>query len=149
MARTKIFRFGIIIDSTRVVRIVPQVADFVLNTIKAGEQKPRGRNAQTSPRGSPVDLATHNLPIFDESGIPQQINIASVEGFIFVSAQHNWGIPLELKNAIDYLFHEWQHKPAMIVTYGGHQCVEQLKTVLGAMGHARRRKDGRHGVSVS
>ena len=43
----------------------------------------------------------------------------------------------ELKNAIDYLFHEWRDKPAIIITYGGrggHQCAGHLKTVLGSVG---------------
>ena len=63
--------------------------------------------------------------------------ISSCDAFVFISAQRNWGIPAELKNAIDYLFHEWKGKPAMIVTYGGHggvQCASHLKMVLGSMG---------------
>lgn len=59
--------------------------------------------------------------------------IASYEGFIFVSPQYNWGYPASLKNAIDYLFNEWVGKPAMIVTYGGYgggKCAEQLRSVL-------------------
>ena len=43
----------------------------------------------------------------------------------------------ELKNAVDYLFHEWRDKPAIIITYGGrggHQCAGHLKTVLGSIG---------------
>ena len=35
-------------------------------------------------------------------------------------AQYNWGYPAVLKNAIDYLYHEWKGKPAAIVSYGGH-----------------------------
>lgn len=155
MAETKVFKVGIVIGSTRVVRIGPQVANFVLNTIKAAEQNPLSSNPPTQ---RPVifdivDIATHKLPIFDEPGIPQHIKstdgytrehtrawsrrIEPLDGFIFISTQRNWGIPAELKNAIDYLFHEWKGKPAIIVTYGGHgghQCAAQLKTVLGAIG---------------
>jgi multimeric flavodoxin WrbA len=60
-----------------------------------------------------------------------------LDAFILISPQRNWSIPAELKNAIDYLFHEWKDRPAMIVTYGGrggHQCAGHLKTVLGSIG---------------
>ena len=34
--------------------------------------------------------------------------------------QYNWGYPAALKNAVDYLYHSWNGKPAMIVSYGSH-----------------------------
>ena len=46
-------------------------------------------------------------------------------------------MPAGLKNAIDYLYHEWKDKPIMIVTYGDHgdhHCAGHLKTVLGSIG---------------
>ncbi len=94
-------------------------------------------------------MAALQLPLFDEPGIPSQIRdggyahehtrqwsqrVAALDGFVFVSPQYNWGIPAGLKNAIDYLFHEWRGKPAMVVSYGGHggdKCAAALKTVLG------------------
>ena len=33
--------------------------------------------------------------------------------------QYNWGYPASLKNALDYLFPEWNGKPAGIISYGG------------------------------
>jgi NAD(P)H-dependent FMN reductase len=53
---------------------------------------------------------------------------------VFVTPQYNWGIPAGLKNALDYLFHEWGGKPAVVVTYGGHgggKCGEAMQVVLG------------------
>ena len=155
MATNKAIKVGIIIGSQRIVRVGPQIANFVHDTIKAADEKV-SRDA-TTPRPQItldiVDVKTHNLPIFDEPYIPQQIKsaeeyanehtrvwsrrIAALDAFVFVSPQRNWGIPAELKNAIDYLFHEWRNKPAMIVTYGGHgghQCAGHLKTVLGSIG---------------
>ena len=52
---------------------------------------------------------------------------------MFVTPQYNWGYPAILKNAIDYLFHEWKGKGAMVVSYGGHggeKAAVQLKGVL-------------------
>ena len=148
-ATTKAFKVGIIIGSQRVVRIGPQVANFVHDAITASDTTLRNKGVSFDL----IDIAEHNLPIFNEPGIPQQINsvdgyehettrvwsrrIAACHAFVFVSAQRNWGIPSELKNAIDYLYHEWKGKPAMIVTYGGHggeQCATHLNMVLGSMG---------------
>jgi NADPH-dependent FMN reductase len=46
--------------------------------------------------------------------------MANWDAFVFVSSYCNWGMHTELKNDIDYLYHEWKDKPAMIVTYSGH-----------------------------
>lgn len=148
MAASKIFKVGIIIGTTRVVRIGPQVANFILDTVKATEPADATLKARTTI--GLIDLKDHNLPIFDEPYVTNRIKspedyknehtrvwarrIARYDAFVFLSAQRNWGIPAELKNAIDYLFNEWKGKPAMIITYGGHggtQCAAQLRTVLG------------------
>lgn len=87
--------------------------------------------------------------MYNEPGIPSQIHssdqylhphtqrwseeIASYAAFVFVTPQYNWGYSASIKNAIDYLYHEWKGKPAMIVSYGGHgggKAAEQLKQVL-------------------
>nr|POE88029.1 nad(p)h-dependent fmn reductase lot6 [Quercus suber] len=147
MAAPSTFRVGIIIGSTRVHRVGPEVAKFVLDTITAREQK-----TNVEVEYDLIDLKTHDLPIFDEPGIPNQIEssegyqhehtrvwsrrIAACDAIVFTSAQRNWGIPAELKNAIDYLFHEWKGKPGMLVTFGGHggeQVAMHLKMVLGAI----------------
>ena len=154
MTSNKVFKIGIIIGSTRVQRVAPQIANFILDAINKG-------NPDTTSDDAPppifertdinlIDLKDYNLPIFNEPGTPKYFksseayehettrvwsrHIASHDAFVFLSAQRNWGIPAELKNAIDYLFHEWAGKPALIVSYGGHggvQCAEQLKTVVG------------------
>jgi len=91
-----------------------------------------------------VDLADWPLPMDDEPGIPalgsytQQhtrdwsAKIAAADAFVFVTPQYNWGYPAALKNAIDHLYKEWEGKPVVIVTYGGHsgnKCAAQLKQV--------------------
>lgn len=46
--------------------------------------------------------------------------------------QYNWGYTASLKNALDYLFHEWNSKPAGIVSYGsrgGGKAAVQLEQV--------------------
>src|SRR6058998_4233293 len=62
--------------------------------------------------------------------------IASLDAFVFVSPEYNHGIPGALKNAIDFLFAEWNHKAAGFVSYGGAggaRAVEQLRLVLAEL----------------
>jgi NAD(P)H-dependent FMN reductase len=55
---------------------------------------------------------------------------------VFVTAEYNHGIPGALKNAIDYLYREWNHKAAGFVSYGaasGSRAVEQLRLVMAEL----------------
>ncbi|KFX95449.1 hypothetical protein V490_03863 [Pseudogymnoascus sp. VKM F-3557] len=140
-------KIGVIICSARTPRACPQVANFVIETIK-----PASLTAPPSLQSSSLtvtDLQEWNLPMFNESGIPSQIHsyseydhahtqrwrqkIQRYDAFIFVTPQYNWGYPAVVKNAIDYLFNKWKGKAAMIVSYGGHgggKANAQLKQVL-------------------
>jgi NAD(P)H-dependent FMN reductase len=142
-------KIGVVICTSRKPRANPQIASFVVDTIKATSLKrPRG----VAPSLKFIDLQEWNLPFFDESDVPSQITdpskydhahtrawsqeVRSYDAFIFVTPQYNWGYPAVLKNAIDYLYNEWKGKPAMIVSYGGHgggKCNAQLRQVLGGI----------------
>lgn len=45
--------------------------------------------------------------------------VAAADAFVFVTPEYNYGMPAPLKNAIDYLHHEWHYKPVGFVSYGG------------------------------
>jgi NAD(P)H-dependent FMN reductase len=92
-----------------------------------------------------VDIKNFNLPLLDEplSPIMGQYSkphtrvwaakIASFDAYVFVTPEYNHGIPGALKNAIDFLFAEWNNKAAGFVSYGGvsgARAVEQLRLVL-------------------
>ena len=93
-----------------------------------------------------VDLADVDLPLLDEPNHPRlrqytrqhtkdwSAIIDAADAFVFVTPEYNYGYPASLKNAIDYLHHEWQHKPVGFVSYGGvaagTRAVQQLKQVL-------------------
>src|SRR5439155_23283374 len=93
-----------------------------------------------------VDIKDFELPLLDEAIPPSMgkyqqphtkrwaAKIASLDAFVFVTPEYNHGIPAALKNAIDFLFREWNHKAAGFVSYGGHangsRAVEQLRLVL-------------------
>jgi NAD(P)H-dependent FMN reductase len=59
--------------------------------------------------------------------------IGSFDGYVFVTPECNHGISGALKNAIDFLFAEWNDKAAGFVSYGGAggaRAVEHLRLVL-------------------
>lgn len=92
-----------------------------------------------------VDIRDFNLPLLDEpmSAIMGQYSkphtkawsakVSSFDGYVFVTPEYNHGISGALKNAIDFLYHEWVNKAAGFVSYGGAggaRAVEQLRLVL-------------------
>lgn len=99
-----------------------------------------------------LDLSKQDLPLYDETVIPASLpaenptphyskrhtqnwssTVKKYDAFIFVTPQYNWSIPASLKNALDYLFHEWKGKPAGIVTYGsrgGSKAADHLRGIL-------------------
>jgi NAD(P)H-dependent FMN reductase len=96
-----------------------------------------------------IDLGELNLPLMDEAYHPRMKKyehahtkkwsevIDDADAFIFVTAEYNFGMPAPLKNAIDYLYTEWNNKPAGIVSYGGlsggARSAQMLKQVLTAV----------------
>jgi NAD(P)H-dependent FMN reductase len=93
-----------------------------------------------------VDLEEVGLPLLDEAVPPSMhqyehahtrrwsARIDRLDGFVFVTAEYNHSIPGALKNAIDFLFQEWNYKPATFVSYGsgagGSRAVEHLRDVM-------------------
>lgn len=76
-----------------------------------------------------VDIKDFNLPLLDEPVPPimgqytQQhtkvwsAKIASFDAYVFVTPEYNHGTSGALKNAIDFLYHEWVNKAAGFVGY--------------------------------
>lgn len=127
-------RIAIIIGSIRPDRRGPVVANWVYE------------RATTRDDASfeLIDLADHPLPMLDEPVQParnQYANdhtfawsavIAPFDGYIFVTPEYNHAPPASLKNAIDYLYSEWNDKAATYVGYGAFgaiRAVEQLRLI--------------------
>jgi NAD(P)H-dependent FMN reductase len=131
---------AIILGSTRPGRIGEAVAQWVYKIAQ--------RRTDTDTRFELVDIKDFNLPLLDEP-IPPSLGqytqphtkrwaakIAEFDAFVFVTAEYNHGIPGALKNAIDYVFREWNHKAAGFVSYGnagGARAVEQLRLVMAEL----------------
>jgi NAD(P)H-dependent FMN reductase len=93
-----------------------------------------------------VDLAEVNLPLFDEPLHPRlgryehqhtkdwSATVSRGDAFVFVVPEYNYGFNAAIKNAIDYLHVEWQHKAIGFVSYGGvaagTRAVQMLKQVV-------------------
>src|SRR5204863_325199 len=93
-----------------------------------------------------LDLRDYPLPFFDEPASPSSIKepytnpevakwtakIADGDAFIVVTPEYNHGYPAVLKNAMDYVYKEWNKKVMGFVAYGsvgGSRSVEQLRAV--------------------
>lgn len=91
-----------------------------------------------------LDLRDYPMPFFNEATSPLWAapkddvarrwarKVATMDGFIFVTAEYNHGIPAVLKNALDYAYKEFNRKPAAYVGYGGvgaARSIEQLRLV--------------------
>lgn len=93
-----------------------------------------------------VDIEHYKLPLLDEP-IPPSMGkyqnahtkawsekIASFDGFVFVTPEYNHAPSGALKNAIDFLYKEWNNKAAGFVGYGsagGARAVEVLRLIMG------------------
>src|SRR6476661_1365314 len=125
-------RIGIILGSTRPNRIGEQVATWVL-------EHAAGRD---DAEFELVDLREHPLPHLDEPMPPSlgqyqnehtrrwAAKIASFDGFVIVTPEYNHGPSGVLKNALDFLYAEWNNKAVGFVSYGnagGARAVEQLR----------------------
>jgi len=128
-------KFAIIIGSTRPGRVGEAVARWVDGIAKQ----------RSDAEFELVDIKEFNLPLLDEPIPPSQgkyskehtkrwaTKIGSFDGYVFVTPEYNHGISGALKNAIDFLYAEWNNKAAGFVGYGsagGARAVEHLRLVM-------------------
>lgn len=129
-------RIAVILGSTRPGRVGHQVAQWVVE--------------QATARGDAVyellDLEDHPLSHLNEA-LPAAYGayegehtkewariIAGYDGYVFVTPEYNRSLPGALKNAIDFVYAEWNNKAAGIVSYGGivggARAAEHLRLIL-------------------
>ncbi len=131
-------KIAVILGSTRPGRNGEAVAKWVLE--------------QASPRTDAayelVDLKDFPLPHLDEAVPPSMAQygnehtrawsdkIAGYDGYVFVTPEYNHSTSGVLKNAIDYLYTEWNNKAAAFVAYGsvgGARAVEHLRAIASEL----------------
>lgn len=131
-------KVGIIVGSTRPGRNGEAVARWV------EEQAAKRGDAQYEL----VDIAEYDLPLLDEP-VPPSLHqygkehtrrwaekIASLDAFVFVTPEYNHSTSAALKNALDFLYAEWNDKAAAFVSYGstgGVRAAQHLRAIAGEL----------------
>ncbi len=128
-------RIAVVLGSTRPGRVGESVARWVFDLAKQ----------RNDAEFELVDIQEFDLPLLDEPVPPSMgqyskehtkkwaATIASFDGYVFVTPEYNHGISGALKNAVDFLFAEWNNKAAGFVGYGsagGVRAVEHLRLVM-------------------
>lgn len=129
----------VIVASTRPGRLAPAIADWFVQATRA-EAASDGINVEVA------DLVDIGLPLLDEpehpsSGVYQHEHtrawsrrVTAADAFVVVTPEYNYGMPAVLKNALDFLYHEWAWKPVAFVSYGntsaGTRSVQMAKQVI-------------------
>jgi NAD(P)H-dependent FMN reductase len=126
---------SVIVGSTREGRFSEKPARWILEHLRRRE----GVEARL------LDLRDFPMPFFDQALTPAMpgrapyqneivqkwtAEIAVADGFIFVTPEYNYGPSAVLKNAIDWVYPEWNRKAAAFVSYGsamGVRSVQQLR----------------------
>ena len=131
----------VIIGSVRTGRLGKPVADWIMR---------QAENYHGKLTFELVDLKDVNLPFLDEP-VPPKISddyvhehtrkwsqmMKEADALIVVTPEYNYGYPPVLKNAIDFLYNEWQDMPVALVGYGGAgatKAIRQLREVMKAVG---------------
>ncbi|WP_033344765.1 NADPH-dependent FMN reductase [Catenuloplanes japonicus] len=131
---------------------MPQLTVIIASTrpVRAGEPVGRWITDRATAHGGfdvqVADLAEIGLPLMDEPNHPRlrkythahtktwSAQVDAADAFVIVTPEYNHGYPAPIKNALDYLFAEWQHKPVGLVSYGsvagGVRSAQALKPVL-------------------
>jgi NAD(P)H-dependent FMN reductase len=128
---------SVIVGSTREGRFAEKPARWILQHLK-------NRNAVEARL---LDLRDFPMPFFDQAALPAMpgrapyqddvvqkwtAEIATSDAFVFVTAEYNYGPPAVLKNALDWVYPEWNRKAAAFVSYGGTggvRSVQQLREI--------------------
>ena len=131
-------KIAIIIGSTRPGRMSEAVANWVYEIARKRKEA----------EFELVDILDYNLPLLDEA-IPPSMGqyknahtkawaekINSFDAFVFVTPEYNHSTSGALKNAIDFIYKEWNNKAAGFVSYGsagGARAVEQLRLIMAEL----------------
>ncbi|MFI6290634.1 NADPH-dependent FMN reductase [Nonomuraea sp. NPDC050790] len=136
-------RIAVVIGSTRPRRRTAVAARWVAEVAARHPSAVSGEAAFEV-----VDLAEYGLSVLDEP-LPALFGayhhphthrwaetIAAFDGFVFVTPEYNHSMPAALKNAVDFLFAEWNNKAAGFVSHGVHggvRAVEHLRLTLAEL----------------
>ncbi len=134
MQNTQPLHINVIAGSTREGRFSDKAAAWIAGELK----KQEGVSAEV------LDLRDYAMPFFNEAVTPSYKTepykneavarftkkIAQGDAFVLVTPEYNHGTSAVLKNALDWVYQEWNNKPVAFVSYGsvgGARAVEHLR----------------------
>lgn len=134
MTNSALINIKIIAGSTREGRFSDKAASWIAEEMKNREEA----DAEI------LDLREYDMPFFNEPVNPAfkqepyknkavanfTKKIAEGDAFVLVTPEYNHGTSGVLKNALDWVYPEWNNKPVAFVSYGsvgGARAVEQLR----------------------
>lgn len=129
-------RIQVVLGSTRKGRYSEKPGHWIFQEL----QKLEGVNAEL------VDLRDYPLPFYDEEVSPTKLKgnysnstvkkwsekVKQADAFVIITPEYNHGYTAVLKNALDVLYPEWNHKPVGFLGYGsvgGARVIEQMRLV--------------------
>lgn len=129
-------KIGVILGSIRKIRRGDRVAKWLMLQLSQFKEA----------EFELLDLRDYPLPFYSEDSSPDSLEngytnkvakkwaakIGQADGFILITPEYNHGPPAVLKNALDWVYNEWNKKPVAFVSYapgaaGGIRAVEQLR----------------------
>lgn len=127
----------VVVGSARVGRVADKILGYIKNDIE-------GREGATA---TVADLAELNLPFYnneqpamspthvqtDENVTAWSKLVADADSVVFITPEYNHNLSAIQKNALDWLFAEWNDKPVTAVAYGwsgGALAIAALREVL-------------------
>jgi NAD(P)H-dependent FMN reductase len=126
---------SVIVGSTRQGRFSEKPGQWIFQHLKN----------RVSVEARLLDLRDFPMPFFDQPMTPAMPGrrpyadetvkkwtaaVARSDGFIFVTPEYNYGPSAVLKNALDWVYPEWNRKAAAFVGYGsamGARAIQQLR----------------------
>ncbi len=136
MKNNTLINIKVISGSTREGRFSDKAASWIAEEIK----KQEGIAVEV------LDLREYEMPFFNEPVSPSYKQepykneavarftkkIEDGDAFVIVTPEYNHGTTGVLKNALDWVYQEWNNKPVAFVSYGsdgGARAIEQLRQI--------------------
>lgn len=126
---------SVIVGSTRQGRFAEKPAQWILQELRKREEiEARLLDLRDFPMpffDQPLPPAMAGRPAYEHDVVKKWTGeIGAADGFVFVTPEYNYGPSAVLKNAIDWVYPEWNRKAAAFVSYGsamGARVVQQLR----------------------
>ena len=127
---------SIIVGSVRQGRFAEKPAQWIFEHLRQRDVDARLLDLKDYPMpffDAPAPAAMPGRPAYENAVVQRWTQaIAASDGFVIIAPEYNHGPSAVLKNAIDWVYPEWQRKAVAFVGYGsvgGARAIEQLREI--------------------